>query len=63
MYQLLCEYEFEGKPWEKHELYWQRSPIAHITDVETPMLLTHGKCGTAADAEIFWFWRSFWTPT
>ena len=30
----------------KHELYWERSPIAHITDVETPMLLTHGKCGT-----------------
>ena len=58
MYQLLCEYEFEGKPWEKHELYWERSPIAHITDVETPMLLTHGKCGTTADTEI-WFWRSF----
>ena len=43
MYQLLCEFEFEGKPWEKHELYWDRSPIAHITAATTPMLLTHGE--------------------
>ena len=43
MYQLLCEFEFEGKPWEKHELYWDRSPIAHITAASTPMLLTHGE--------------------
>lgn len=28
MYQLLCEYEFGGKPWEKHDEYWARSPIA-----------------------------------
>ena len=42
-YQLLCEFEFEGKPWEKHDLYWDRSPIAHITEVATPMLLTHGE--------------------
>lgn len=43
MYQLLCEFEFEGKPWEKHDLYWDRSPLAHITAATTPMLLTHGE--------------------
>ena len=47
MYQLLCEFEFEGKPWEKHELYWDRSPIAHITAAATPMLLTHGEMVSA----------------
>ena len=65
MYQLLCEYEFEGKPWEKHELYWERSPIAHITDVETPMLLTHGKLhdGCRRDLLVLAVFGTTGTPT
>ena len=35
MYQLLFEFEFGGKPWEKHEEYWARSPLAHITNAST----------------------------
>jgi dipeptidyl aminopeptidase/acylaminoacyl peptidase len=43
MYQLLCEFEFGGKPWEKHEQYWGRSPLAHVNFAKTPLLLTHGE--------------------
>ena len=35
MYQLLFEFEFGGKPWEKSDEYWARSPMAHITNVST----------------------------
>ena len=43
MYQLLMEYEFGGKPWETHDAYWDRSPIAHVANTRTPLLLTHGE--------------------
>lgn len=43
MYQLLMEYEFGGKPWETHDAYWDRSPIAHVANIRTPLLLTHGE--------------------
>jgi hypothetical protein len=35
MYQLLFEFEFGGKPWEKYDEYWAKSPMAHITNVTT----------------------------
>ena len=38
-----CAQEFGGKPWEKLDDYWSHSPLAHITNVETPKLLTHGE--------------------
>ncbi|MDA0747629.1 MAG: S9 family peptidase, partial [bacterium] len=43
MFQLLMEYEFGGKPWEAHDAYWSRSPLAHVANVQTPLLLTHGE--------------------
>ena len=47
MYQLLCEFEFGGKPYgddNKYAQYWARSPIAHIAKARTtPTLLTHGE--------------------
>jgi dipeptidyl aminopeptidase/acylaminoacyl peptidase len=43
MYQLLMEYEFGGKPWEAYDAYWERSPMAHVANTRTPLLLTHGE--------------------
>ena len=43
MFQLLMEYEFGGKPWEVHNAYWHRSPLAHVAKARTPLLLTHGE--------------------
>jgi dipeptidyl aminopeptidase/acylaminoacyl peptidase len=43
MYQLLMENEFGGKPWEVYDAYWDRSPMAHVANARTPLLLTHGE--------------------
>jgi dipeptidyl aminopeptidase/acylaminoacyl peptidase len=32
-----------GNIWENADRLWQRSPIAHVQDVETPLLLIHGE--------------------
>lgn len=28
--------------WDNFDLYWQRSPLAHVKDIHTPLLLLHG---------------------
>ena len=42
MYQLVMEEEFLGTPYDS-ELYWERSPLRFVKQVETPVLLTHGE--------------------
>ncbi|MBB63875.1 MAG: hypothetical protein CMO81_02305 [Waddliaceae bacterium] len=36
----------EGDIWEKTEHYWGRSPIAHVRNVQTPLLIQHGEKDT-----------------
>jgi len=33
-------------PWEATELYWGRSPMAHIKNVKTPTMILHGQVDT-----------------
>ena len=39
MYQLVMEEEFLGTPYDS-QLYWERSPLRFVKQVETPVLLT-----------------------
>jgi dipeptidyl aminopeptidase/acylaminoacyl peptidase len=32
-----------GNIWENSDRLWERSPIAHVQDIETPLLLIHGE--------------------
>lgn len=45
LYSDLIEVEFGGKPWEgdRYERLWQRSPLKHVAQVKTPLLLLHGE--------------------
>eukprot|EP01051_Picozoa_sp_SAG22_P020011 SAG22_NODE_3883_length_1484_cov_1.541516_2_plen_109_part_00 len=43
MYQLLMEYEFGGRPFDRFDQYWARSPMKHIQNAGTPTLVTHGE--------------------
>lgn len=45
LYQDLVHAEFNGFPWEGNnfQTLWQRSPLAHIKNVQTPTLLLHGE--------------------
>ncbi|MBI1849034.1 MAG: S9 family peptidase [Planctomycetes bacterium] len=39
---LLLEWDLLGPPWAKTPLYVDRSPITHLAEAATPMLLVHG---------------------
>ena len=43
LYHLLVETEFPGEVWENHDLLWDRSPLKHVANVKTPVLLVHGE--------------------
>ena len=45
LYQDLVHAEFSGFPWEgkNFETLWSRSPLAHVKNVRTPVLLLHGE--------------------
>ena len=43
LYQDLVHQEFNGYPWDNYELLWKWSPMAHIKNVTTPLLLIHGE--------------------
>ncbi|MGH2449090.1 MAG: prolyl oligopeptidase family serine peptidase, partial [Chloroflexota bacterium] len=34
---------FDQSPHQNHDLYWKRSPLAHIQNVQTPTLVLHGE--------------------
>ena len=36
-------FEFLGMPWEQPERYRERSPLTHVADVRTPLLLVHSE--------------------
>ncbi|HHY76588.1 MAG TPA: S9 family peptidase [Firmicutes bacterium] len=37
------EHEYGGKPWENADLLLDRSPLSHVANVTTPVLLLHGE--------------------
>jgi dipeptidyl aminopeptidase/acylaminoacyl peptidase len=39
----LIEFEFDGFPWQQHDLQWQQSPLAHAHQIVTPLLLLHAE--------------------
>ncbi len=43
LYPDLIEAEFNGMPWNNWELLWQWSPLSHVKDAATPLLLLHGE--------------------
>ncbi|WP_462411474.1 S9 family peptidase [Neobacillus sp. Marseille-QA0830] len=32
-----------GNPWDDTTLLWEKSPLAHVRDIETPLLIIHGE--------------------
>ncbi len=36
-------WEFPGDPWEAPAWYWERSPLAYVTRITTPLLILHGE--------------------
>lgn len=36
-------WEFPGDPWEKPMWYWDRSPLAYVTRITTPLLILHSE--------------------
>ena len=48
---------FGGAPWEQEERFLQRSPIRHVRNVQTPVLLLHGekdiRCPTSQSDQFF----------
>ncbi len=35
------EDQIEGTPWDNFDSYWEKSPLAHISNVKTPTLIIH----------------------
>ena len=36
-------WEFPGDPWEAPTWYWERSPLAYVTQMRTPLLILHSE--------------------
>jgi acylaminoacyl-peptidase len=36
-------WEFPGDPWEAPTWYWERSPLAYVTNITTPLLILHSE--------------------
>ncbi len=43
LYQLLIETEFPGKLWDNYDLLWHWSPLKHVGNARTPLLILHGE--------------------
>ena len=37
------EWDFEALPWEKPEVYLERSPLTYIKNVNTPLMIVHSE--------------------
>jgi dipeptidyl aminopeptidase/acylaminoacyl peptidase len=40
---LLTEWEFGAAPWQDPDLLWEYSPLAHVAQIHTPLLLIHAE--------------------
>jgi dipeptidyl aminopeptidase/acylaminoacyl peptidase len=53
----LFEGEFGGRPWEQADIAREQSPLTHVANVRTPLLMLHGEQDyrtTIAGAEAFY---------
>ena len=41
----ICDQDMGGAPWEVPHLYEEQSPISHVANVETPVLILEGERG------------------
>ncbi len=50
-------WEFPGDPWESPEFYWERSPLAYVHKVTTPLLILHSendlRCPIGESEQLF----------
>ncbi len=49
----ICAREMGGAPWEVPHLYEEHSPISHVANVETPVLILEGENDTPHEAELY----------
>lgn len=51
------DWEFRGAPWDNPEFYLERSPISHVKNVRTPLLILHSendlRCPISQGEELF----------
>ena len=40
---VLISNEFDGEPWENHDVFWDNSPLKYAAAIKTPLLLTHAE--------------------
>lgn len=53
----LFEGEFGARPWEDPQIVWEQSPLSHVANVRTPLLMLHGEVDyrtTIASADAFY---------
>jgi len=54
---LFGESEFPGNPWENHDVLFERSPVHHVQDIRTPLLIIHSeedlRCPIEQSEELF----------
>jgi dipeptidyl aminopeptidase/acylaminoacyl peptidase len=50
-------WEFPGDPWEVPTWYWERSPLAYVTNITTPLLILHSemdlRCPVGEGEQLF----------
>jgi dipeptidyl aminopeptidase/acylaminoacyl peptidase len=50
-------WEFPGDPWETPTWYWERSPLAYVTKIKTPLLILHSdmdlRCPIGEGEQLF----------
>ena len=49
----ICTLEMGGAPWDVPQLYQEQSPISHVANVETPVLILEGEEDTPHEAELY----------
>ena len=49
----ICAQEMGGVPWEVPQHYQEQSPISHVANVETPVLILEGEEDTPHEAELY----------
>ena len=49
----ICAREMGGAPWEVPQRYQEQSPISHVANVETPVLILEGEEDTPHEAELY----------
>ena len=50
-------WEFPGDPWENPTFYWEKSPLAHVKNITTPLLIEHSendlRCPISEGEQLF----------